>query len=140
MISPGAKTVVPRRCFRPAKRKITAVGDARSRPLWFCLFGRFLGFRLAEAPGREFILVMDNVHKSEGRWRVAGEVLLWVVYLFWAVWLFNAFLPPKPEQTPFEIYLGKQLAGHIGDRTGDQPGTSGPHSRFEQLSHGGAPD
>lgn len=83
---------------------------------------------------------MDNVHKSERRWRVAGEVLLWAVYLFWAVWLFNTFLPPEPEQTPFEIYLGKQLAGHIGDRNGDESGMPGPHSRFEQMSHGGAPD
>jgi hypothetical protein len=33
---------------------------------------------------------------------------VWVIFYFWAVWIFNAFLPPTPEQTPFETYLGKQ--------------------------------
>ncbi|HTY86063.1 MAG TPA: hypothetical protein VMB80_01250 [Candidatus Acidoferrum sp.] len=52
---------------------------------------------------------MEIVRKTESRWSVAGEVILWVIFYFWAVWIFNAFLPPKPDQTPFEAYVGKQL-------------------------------
>ena len=54
-------------------------------------------------------LRMGEVHEIKSRWWEAGEVVLWVVFYFWAVWIFNAFLPPKPEQTPFETYLGNQL-------------------------------
>ena len=56
-----------------------------------------------------FYLSMDNVHETERRWWGVGEFVLWIVFYFWAVWIFNAFLPPKPEQTPFETYLGNQL-------------------------------
>ncbi len=52
---------------------------------------------------------MGNPHQNERRWTGLGEVVLWVVFYFWAVWLFNAFLPPKPEQTPFEAYLKNQI-------------------------------
>jgi len=52
---------------------------------------------------------MGNVCKTESRWPGAGEVVLWVVFYFWSVWIFNAFLPPKPDQTPFEAYMGKEL-------------------------------
>lgn len=44
---------------------------------------------------------MANVHETESRWGI-GEYVLCVVFYFSAVWIFNAFLPPKPEQTPFE--------------------------------------
>ena len=82
-------------------------------------------------------MVMDNVPKTEKRWRTAGEILLWMVYLFWAVWLINAFLPPKPEQTLFEVYMGKQMSGHLGDQTGDEPATRAPRNRLERLNAGG---
>jgi len=52
---------------------------------------------------------MQIVRKTASRWSVAGEVVLWVIFYFWAVWIFNAFLPAKPDQTPFEAYMGKQL-------------------------------
>ena len=52
---------------------------------------------------------MGNAHESERRWAGIGEVVLCVVFYFWAVWIFNAFLPPKPEQTPFEAYLKNQM-------------------------------
>jgi hypothetical protein len=52
---------------------------------------------------------MGKVHETKSRWWGAGEFVLWVVFYFWAVWIFNAFLPPKPEQTPFEAYLGNQV-------------------------------
>ena len=48
---------------------------------------------------------MGKPNETERRWTQVGEVVLWVVFYFWAVWIFNAFLPPKPEQTPFEAYL-----------------------------------
>jgi hypothetical protein len=52
---------------------------------------------------------MGNLHDTESRWWKVGEVVLWVVFYFSAVWIFDALLPPKPEQTPFETYLGKQV-------------------------------
>lgn len=52
---------------------------------------------------------MGNFHETQRRWSGAGEVVLWVVFYFWAVWIFNAFLPPKPQQTPFEAYLKNQI-------------------------------
>ena len=54
-------------------------------------------------------LSMDNVHETESRWWGVGEFVLWVIFYFWAVWTFNAFLPPKPEQTRLEEYLRKQV-------------------------------
>ena len=53
---------------------------------------------------------MGNVQETESRWWGVGEFVLWVVFYFWAVWIFNAFLPPKPEQTLFEEYLEKQVS------------------------------
>ena len=70
-------------------------------------------------PVTGFILTVDNAREIEKRWRGAGEVVLWFIYFFWAVWVFNALLPPKPEQTPFEVYLGKQLGGQLGGHKGD---------------------
>ena len=55
-------------------------------------------------------LSMDNAHETESRWTGVGEVVLCVVFYFWAVWIFNAFLPPKPEQTPFEAYLKDRIS------------------------------
>ena len=57
---------------------------------------------------------MGNVHETESRWTGIGEAVLWVVFYFWAVWIVNAFLPPKPEQTPFEAYLKNQAWGQSG--------------------------
>jgi hypothetical protein len=54
---------------------------------------------------------MGDVHETEKRWSGVGELVLWVAFYFWAVWVFNAFLPPKPEQTPFEAYLKNQIQG-----------------------------
>jgi hypothetical protein len=87
-------------------------------------------------PGSGFILTMDNVHKTEKRWAGAGEVILWMIYFFWAVWVFNAFLPPKPEQTPFETYLGKQMRGPGGGSAGAQPWTPEARDLAEQKAAG----
>ena len=35
--------------------------------------------------------------------------VLSLVYFFWAMWLLDTFLPPKPDETPLEEFLGKQL-------------------------------
>ena len=71
---------------------------------------------------------MDNVHETQSRWWGVGEFVLWVIFYFWAVWTFNAFLPPKTEQTPFETYLGKQ----VGQQTGGGAGAE----RDQQLDDG----
>jgi hypothetical protein len=60
--------------------------------------------------GTRFYLSMADAHETESRWTGVGEVILWVVFYFWAVWIFNAFLPPKPEQTPFETYLKNTIS------------------------------
>ena len=52
---------------------------------------------------------MGNAHETKSRWKGVSEVVLWIVFYFWAVWIFNAFLPPKPEQTPFEAYLKNRI-------------------------------
>jgi len=63
------------------------------------------------AGGRHgFYLSMGNARQTESRWTGVGEVVLWVVFYFWAVWIFNALLPPKPEQTPFEAYLKNRIS------------------------------
>ena len=54
---------------------------------------------------------MGKAHETESRWTRVGEVVLWVIFYFWGLWIFNAFLPPKPEQTPFETYLKNQMWG-----------------------------
>ena len=75
-------------------------------------------FPLAQV-GRAWVyLSMGNVHETESRWWGVGEFVLWVIFYFWAVWTFSLFLPPKPEQTPFEVYLGKQIGQQTegGDR------------------------
>jgi len=65
---------------------------------------------------------MDNVHKAEKfwSWTGIGEVVLWIVFYFWAVWIFNAFLPARPDRTPVESYLGKQLWERTGATAGAQ--------------------
>ena len=79
---------------------------------------------------------MDNAHRTEKSWRGAGEVLLWLIYFFWAVWVFNAFLPPKPEKTPFETFLGRQMGGP-GEGRGDvQSWSPEARDRAEQMAAG----
>jgi hypothetical protein len=72
---------------------------------------------------------MGNLHETENRWTRVGEVVLWVVFYFWAVWIFNAFLPPKPEQTPFESYLKKSISGqnYGGDQQPDEGSVDPQH-------------
>jgi hypothetical protein len=65
---------------------------------------------LAQVVKHAFYLSMGNLHETESRWTRVGEVVLWIVFYFWAVWIFNAFLPPKPEQTPFETYLKNTIS------------------------------
>ena len=52
---------------------------------------------------------MDSGDDIDRRWSAAGELMVWIIFFFWAVWLFNAFLPPKSESTAFEAYFGQQL-------------------------------
>lgn len=66
---------------------------------------------LAQAAWQGFYLSMGEVREPESRWWIVAECILWVLVYFSAVWIFNALLPPKPEQTPFEKYLGRQLSG-----------------------------
>jgi hypothetical protein len=54
---------------------------------------------LAQLAWQGSYLSMGNLHETESRWWGVGEVVLWVVFYFSAVWIFNALLPPKPEQT-----------------------------------------
>lgn len=84
-----------------------------------------------------FILTMDNAPEIAKRRCGAGEVVLWVVYFFWAIWLFAALLPPKPEQTPFEAYLGRQLGGHSGGRASAQPWSAEAMDLSERMAAGG---
>jgi len=65
--------------------------------------------QLAQAAGKGFYSNMGDVHETEKWWSGVGELVLWVAFYFWAVWIFIAFLPPKPEQTPFEAYLKNQI-------------------------------
>jgi hypothetical protein len=81
---------------------------------------------------------MDNTHEIEKRWHGAGDVVLWVVYFFWALWVFDALLPPKPEQTPFETYLGKQLGGQSGGRSSAQPWSPEARDQSERMAAEGA--
>jgi hypothetical protein len=83
-----------------------------------------------------FILTMNSAPEIAKRWRGAGEVVLWAVYFFWAVWLFAALLPPKPEQTPFEAYLGKQLGGHSSSHASAQPWSPAARDLSEQMAAG----
>jgi hypothetical protein len=79
---------------------------------------------------------MDAAHKNGKSWRGAGEVILWMIYIFWAVWVFNALLPPKPEQTLFESYLGSQMKRPNGGQAGAQPWTPEARDQAEQRAAG----
>jgi hypothetical protein len=64
---------------------------------------------------------MGETHEPESRWAKIGEIILWVVFYFCAVWILDALLPPKPEQTPFEAYLKGQVQGQYkGDAQSDR--------------------
>lgn len=81
---------------------------------------------------------MGSVHETESRWWLVGELILCVVFYFSAVWIFDALLPPKPEQTPFESYLGKQLNGSQAQRDqqlDDGTGTGNQHRPGHQRWH-----
>lgn len=88
------------------KRTTPGCPQAATGPL---LPGASAEIPLAEAAWHGLYFSMGNVHETESRWWGVCEFVLWVVFYFCAVWIFNAFLPPKPEQTPFEEYLGKQV-------------------------------
>jgi hypothetical protein len=114
------------------------------RSLRFLVFNVFpMAFALARAAGRGFIESMANGDDIDGRWSAAGELMVWIIFFFWAVWLFNAFLPPRSESTAFEAYLGQQFGQQPGppnggsspaqsrmpgdrDRGEQQPGPPGP--------------
>jgi hypothetical protein len=74
---------------------------------------------------------MGTPHETKSRWMGVGEVLLWVVFYFWAVWIFNALLPPKPEQTPFETYLKNRIS---------EQNDGGAWSERDQRLDGGSVD
>jgi hypothetical protein len=80
---------------------------------------------------------VGNVRETESRWWGVGEFVLWVVFYFCAVWIFNALLPPKPEQTPFEAYLGKQTEGGAWAERDQQldEGTVDQHHNSFQHRH-----
>ena len=63
---------------------------------------------------------MGDVRETESRWWAVSEFVLWVVLYFCVVWVFNSLLPAKPEQTPFETYLGKQMEGGASAERGQQ--------------------
>jgi hypothetical protein len=83
-----------------------------------------------------FILTMGNAPETAKRWHGAGEIFLWVIYLFWAVWVFNAFLPPRPELTPFENYLGSQLGRRSSSHASGQAWTSEAKDMSERKAAG----
>ena len=76
---------------------------------------------LAQVARRGLHLGMSKLHETESRWWGVCEFVLWVFFYFCAVWIFNALLPPKPEQTPFETYLGKQVRQQTGGGSSAQP-------------------
>ena len=41
------------------------------------------------------------------RWSSFGELLMWIAFFFWAVWLFNEFLPARSDQTAFDSYFSQ---------------------------------
>lgn len=89
---------------------------------------------LAHLAGTGLYLSMAKAHKIDSRWMVVGEVALWVFYYFCAVWIFNALLPPKPEQTPFETYMKDRMWQQSGDRPDRDEGSldQNRHSRTHQ--------
>jgi hypothetical protein len=79
---------------------------------------------------------MGNDPEIAKRWRGAGEIFLWVIYFFWAAWVFVAFLPPKPEQTPFEAFMSRQLGGRSFGHDAVRPGTPEAKDLSEQMAAG----
>ena len=63
---------------------------------------------------------MDNAHENRRRWQAAGEVVVWVICYFWAVWIISALLPPKPVQTPFDAYMNGQLSQQVSGHSSSQ--------------------
>jgi hypothetical protein len=81
-----------------------------------------------------FILIVDNNPEIKERWHVAGNVILWVVFYFWAVWVFDALLPARSEQTPFETYLEGQAQGYTSGGASAQSQTPEAKDLAKQLS------
>ena len=97
----------------------------------------FTAIPLAQVAKHGFYVTMGKPQETESRWTQVGEVALWVVFYFWAVWIFDAFLPPKPEQTPFEAYLKNQTWGQNyggasseGDLRSDGSSSAQPRHSF----------
>ncbi len=78
---------------------------------------------------------MGKAHETEARWTKVGEVVLWVVFYFWAVWIFNAFLPPTPEQTPFEAYLKNRMWGQNYGGSFSERGQQADEGSVDQYHH-----
>ncbi len=101
-----------------------------------CCFGYTPGawssIPLAQVAGQAFHLSVGEVHEIKNPWWGVGECVLWIVFYFWAVWIFDALLPPKPEQTPFESYLRNQIREQTDSGTwaerGQQFGEGTPRS------------
>jgi hypothetical protein len=79
---------------------------------------------------------MSDTPEIVRRWHGAGEVVLWAIYFFWAVWVVNALLPPKPEQTPFESYLGQQLGQRSGGHSSPQPWSAEARDMADRMAAG----
>ena len=69
-----------------------------------------------------FRAAMESAPEDRSGWETAATILGWVVVYFWAVWLFNAMLPPVPEQTPVEVLMQQRM-----NTRGD--GSSAPAAR-----------
>jgi hypothetical protein len=67
-----------------------------------------------------------------------------VGYLYFcAVWIFNALLPPTPEQTPFETYMKNTMWQRSGDGPERDEGSIDQrqhrHQQWSKLSAQGEP-
>jgi hypothetical protein len=61
---------------------------------------------------------MDPKDENRERWETVGTVVAWVVVYFWAVWLFNAFLPDVSEESPVVSYWQQQMITRGGGGLG----------------------
>ena len=79
---------------------------------------------------------MDNGPEIDKPWLALGELVLWAICFCWAVLLFNAFLPPTPEETPLESYLGRQFQRQAGGHFSAQPPSSEGEEPTQQMGTG----